>query len=395
MMATLTKRHGPHHPSMTALETPDTDTRSGPALVVVNDSTAQRDLAGLLTRLGHEVVIAGSAGRAENALEHNRFAFTVLDPQVEGEDSYEFIRRLRMHAAEAVPLRVLSRNGKTLATADAAGLGAVDFIHEPITRGELATAIRSALCRSQRGRPAAAEEPPGRLEEELTLWSSPRMQEIRNTIKLIAGADVTVLVRGETGTGKDVVARSIHHFSARRARPFVKVNCAALPRDLLESELFGHERGAFTGAHELKIGQFERANHGTMFLDEIGDLHPDLQGKLLHVLQDGQFSRVGGRTTIKVDVRVLAATNQDLERNVAAGTFREDLLYRLNVIQIDVPPLRERLEEVPALAQYFVKRYCQMFQREPFALSRETEARLMHHRYAGNVRELENIIKRM
>ncbi len=221
------------------------------------------------------------------------------------------------------------------------------------------------------------------------------MQEIRGIIDLISGADVTVLIRGETGTGKDVVARSIHHLSARRTHPFVKVNCAALPRDLLESELFGHERGAFTGAHELKIGKFELANHGTIFLDEIGDLHPDLQGKLLHVLQDGQFSRVGGRSTIKVDVRVLAATNQDLDRNVAAGSFREDLFYRLNVIQIAVPPLRDRLEEIPALAQYFVRRYCQLFQREPFTLAPETVRRLMQHRYAGNVRELENIIKRM
>jgi two-component system, NtrC family, response regulator AtoC len=160
-------------------------------------------------------------------------------------------------------------------------------------------------------------------------------------------------------------------------------------------ELFGHERGAFTGAHELKIGKFELANCGTIFLDEIGDLHQDLQGKLLHVLQDGQFSRVGGRVTIKVDVRVLAATNQDLERSVAAGTFREDLFYRLNVIQVAVPPLRDRLEEIPALAQYFVRRYSLLFQREPFALATETIQRLMQLRYAGNVRELENIVKRM
>jgi two-component system response regulator AtoC len=234
-----------------------------------------------------------------------------------------------------------------------------------------------------------------RLKHELELWCSPRMREVRSTIELIAGADITVLVCGETGTGKDVVARSLHHLSARSARPLVKVNCAALPRDLLESELFGHERGAFTGAHELKVGKFELAHHGTIFLDEIGDLHPDLQGKLLHVLQDGQFSRVGGRSTLKVDVRVLAATNQDLERSVAAGTFREDLFYRLNVIQVTVPPLRDRPEEIPALAQYFVHRYCRLFQREPFILAESTMRRLMQHRYGGNVRELENIIKRM
>ena len=180
--------------------------------------------------------------------------------------------------------------------------------------------------------------------------------------------DVTVLICGETGTGKDVVARAIHDASVRQSGPFVKVNCAAVPRELLESELFGHERGAFTGAHQLKIGKFEAADRGTIFLDEIGDLHPALQGKLLHVLQDGQFSRVGGRSTVKVDVRVLAATNQDLEQAVAAGRFREDLYYRLNVIQIVVPPLRERPEEIPILAEYFIQRYSQLFRRESLRL---------------------------
>jgi two-component system, NtrC family, response regulator AtoC len=175
----------------------------------------------------------------------------------------------------------------------------------------------------------------------------------------------------------------------------VKVNCAAVPRELLESELFGHERGAFTGAHQLKIGKFESADRGTIFLDEIGDLHPALQGKLLHVLQDGQFSRVGGRSTVKVDVRVLAATNQDLEQAVAAGRFREDLYYRLNVIQIMVPPLRERPEEIPVLAEYFMQRYSQLFRRESLRLPPETVQRLLHHRFPGNVRELENMIKRM
>jgi len=204
-----------------------------------------------------------------------------------------------------------------------------------------------------------------------------------------------VLVSGETGTGKDLVARSIHELSARRAGPFIKVNCAAMPRELLESELFGHERGAFTGAHQLKIGKFESADNGTIFLDEIGDLHPALQGKLLHVLQDGQFSRVGGRATVKVDVRVLAATNQDLDRAVVDGRFREDLFYRLNVIQILVPPLRQRPEDIPGLAQYFVRRYSALYQQEGFKLPEDTMQRLMRHRFPGNVRELENTIKRM
>jgi len=207
--------------------------------------------------------------------------------------------------------------------------------------------------------------------------------------------DVTVLITGDTGTGKDIVARAIHYLSFRHDRPFVKVNCAAVPRELLESELFGHERGAFTGAHQLKLGKFESANRGTIFLDEIGDLHPALQAKLLHVLQDGEFSRVGGKFTVKVDVRVLAATNQDLERAVAAGRFREDLYYRLNVIQIVVPPLRERKEEIPVLAEYFVQRYSKLFHRDGFSISPRATERLAKHSYPGNVRELENLIKRM
>jgi len=221
------------------------------------------------------------------------------------------------------------------------------------------------------------------------------MQEVRHIIGQAARADVTVLICGETGTGKDLVARGIHQLGVRQDGPFVKVNCAAVPRELLESELFGHERGAFTGAHQLKIGKFESANRGTIFLDEIGDLHPALQGKLLHVLQDGQFSRVGGRSIIDVDVRVLAATNQNLEQAVAAGRFREDLYYRLNVIQIVVSPLRDRRDEIPGLVEYFVRRYARLFQREEFRLPPETMERLVRHRFPGNIRELENSVKRM
>jgi two-component system response regulator AtoC len=234
-----------------------------------------------------------------------------------------------------------------------------------------------------------------RLHRELALWDSSRMREVRHTIEQAAVTDVTVLVTGDTGTGKEVVARAVHELSARRAGPFVKVNCAAVARELLESEMFGHERGAFTGAHERKIGKFEAANHGTIFLDEIGDLHAALQGKLLHVLEDGQFSRVGGRATIKVNVRVVAATNQNLERAVAADEFREDLFYRLNVVRIAVPPLRQRPEEIPLLAEYFVRRYAALFGRDAFVLPAETLDRLARYSFPGNVRELENIVKRM
>jgi len=229
----------------------------------------------------------------------------------------------------------------------------------------------------------------------MELCCSPKMLEAHQILREAARVDVTVVVAGETGTGKELVAHAIHHFSARRAGPFIKVNCAAMPRDLLESELFGYERGAFTGAHKLKIGKFEAAHRGTIFLDEIGDLHPALQAKLLHVLQDGEFSRIGGKSTLSVDVRVLAATNQDLERAVAEGRFREDLYYRLNVIHVFVPPLRERAIEIPLLANYFVERYAKLYRRDGFTIPPPVMERLTRHRYPGNVRELENLIKRM
>jgi len=214
-------------------------------------------------------------------------------------------------------------------------------------------------------------------------------------IEQAARADVTVLVCGETGVGKELVARAIHAHSPRRRAAFIKVNCAAMPRELLESELFGHERGAFTGAHQRKPGRFELADGGTIFLDEIGELHPALQAKLLHVLQDGEFSRVGGRHNIRVDVRVICATNRDLAREVAASRFREDLFYRLNVINILVPPLRERREEIPALVDYFVRRYSRLFNFPEREVSPEAMSAFMQYAWPGNIRELENFIKRM
>src|SRR6266849_4389342 len=319
-------------------------------LVVEADPTVQRQLASLLANLGYEPVVTGSVAESLAALSHNRFLLSLVDLNLDGADGTELLRHLKVQGGSPGPVIVIANGGSIQRISEVAALGAEDV---------------------------------------------PQMREVREIIRQAARADVTVLICGETGTGKDLVARAIHEFGVRRAGPFVKVNCAAVPRELLESELFGHERGAFTGAHQLKLGKFESADHGTIFLDEIGDLHPALQGKLLHVLQDGQFSRVGGRSTIKVDVRVLAATNQDLEEGVAAGQFREDLFYRLNVIQVRVPPLRERSEEIPLLAEYFMQRYSTLFGQENVTLPAETVQRLLRHRFPGNVRELENVIKRI
>jgi two-component system response regulator AtoC len=227
------------------------------------------------------------------------------------------------------------------------------------------------------------------------LGNGEKMREVPDLIKRVADTDVTVLIRGESGTGKELVARAIHSTSARRDRAFVKVNCAALPSGLLESELFGFERGAFTGAIQHKPGKFEFANHGTMFLDEISEMQPPLQAKLLQVLQDGEFARLGGRHDVRVDVRILAATNRDLDAAVSDGQFREDLFFRLNVICITLPPLRQRRDEIPALTSLFLRQYAEHYNKPPIALASDTIPLFEEYDWPGNVRELENLVKRM
>ena len=229
----------------------------------------------------------------------------------------------------------------------------------------------------------------------MLLGRNEKMREVHDLIARVADTDVTVLIRGESGTGKELVARAIHTASPRRDKPFVKVNCAALPSELLESELFGFERGAFTGAIQHKPGKFEFANHGTMFLDEISEMQPPLQSKLLQVLQDGEFARLGGRDDVRVDVRIVAATNRDLEDAVADGQFREDLFFRLNVVCITLPPLRQRRDEIPELTRLFLRQYSEHYNKPPQTLATDTLRLFAEYEWPGNVRELENLIKRM
>jgi len=362
------------------------------ALVATSASSTQEYLFTVLSGWGYEPVGASSLEYALRGMAQRRFVLSLLDL---GPGASELLRRLKTQGGSPGAIVVIADADAGERGVEAISLGADDFLLRPFTPEDLENVIERALARPRRGWERVAADDRMRLHEEVDLWRSAKMIEVREIIEQAAQVDVTVLISGETGTGKDLVARAVHDASVRQSGPYVKVNCAAVPRELLESELFGHERGAFTGAHQLKVGKFESADRGTIFLDEIGDLHPALQGKLLHVLQDGQFSRVGGRSTVKVDVRVLAATNQDLEQAVAGGRFREDLYYRLNVIQITVPPLRERPEEIPVLTEYFMQRYSQLFRREMLRLPAESMQRLIRHRFPGNVRELENMVKRM
>jgi two-component system response regulator AtoC len=385
--------------SMT-LSAPETDSSFSagggvpPVLVIEPDLDQRRRVVAQLSGWGYAPVPASSAEEALELITRTRFAFSVVAIRLPGMSGVEFLRRAR-DASDASPVIMVADNGHSPQIVEAIQLGADDFLRRPYTAEDLENAIKGLPARARREPAPPPDENGDRLARELSLLVSPQMREIQGVIEQAARADVTVLICGETGVGKELVARAIHVHSPRRREPFVKVNCAAVPRELLESELFGHERGAFTGAHQRKSGRFELADRGTIFLDEIGELHPALQAKLLHVLQDGEFARVGGQGNLSVDVRVICATNRDLAREVAASRFREDLFYRLNVINILVPPLRGRREEIPGLVQYFVERYARLFNFPPPAISDETMAALVQYGWPGNIRELENFIKRM
>jgi DNA-binding NtrC family response regulator len=313
-----------------------------------------------------------------------------------------------MSAAEAVILErlkqikptvsiiVLSANKDPESIFRASKMGADDYVSKPVDPKELDVRITKVLDNQQLVAEVTQLREQVRRQSDFTMLfgTSPKMMEVKMTIEQVADSTATVLIRGESGTGKEVVARMIYAESSRRDKPFVKVNCAAIPHELLESELFGYEPGAFTGATRQKLGKFEQANGGTIFLDEISEMHPALQAKLLHVLQDHEFSRLGGKRDIQVDVRVLSATNKPLERAVEEGVFREDLFYRLNVVPIHIPPLRERREEIPVFLEYFLERYSQHYGKRHPMFSDYAVNRMMEYAWPGNIRELENLVKR-
>jgi two-component system, NtrC family, response regulator AtoC len=296
-----------------------------------------------------------------------------------------------------IPIIVISGQGRTSVVVQAMRLGATDFLCKPFEEDELEVVLDKALKQHQLTQEVATLRAQLKEQSRYTMLfgHSQPMTEVRDLIERVSDTDVTVLIRGESGVGKELVARALHEQSLRKDKPFVKVNCAALPTELLESELFGFEKGAFTGAIQHKPGKFEFANHGTMFLDEIGDMSFPLQAKLLQALQDGEFSRLGGKADVRVDVRVITATNCDLDTAVASGKFREDLFYRLNVVTITIPPLRDRREEIPCLTDHFLKKYSVQYNKPFPGISSSLSSLFMEYNWPGNVRQLENLIKRM
>jgi len=369
-------------------------------ILVVDDAEVIRTyLRNLLPMKGYDVLVAEDGLKAMALLNGGaRPDVVVLDVMMPGIDGIETLRKIKQLIPE-VPVIMLSVVGKAGTVVDAMNLGAADYINKPFEEEELEIALKKVLdVETLKGE---REDLRDRLrahearERTSFLWASEKMTRIRDILEQVSDADVTILIHGESGVGKEVVARTTHEFSTRREQRFVKVNCAALPEELLESELFGYERGAFTGASSRKAGKFEVASGGTMFLDEIAEMSPKLQAKLLQVLQDGEFSRLGGDVDVRVDVRVLAATNRNLEEMCRQGTFREDLYYRLNVVNVCVPPLRERKEEIPVLVDHFLSMYSAKYGRQQEGISDRLMRGFLAYRWPGNVRELENMIKRI
>jgi two-component system response regulator AtoC len=364
-------------------------------LIVDDDGTMSRYLSSYLTRRNFEVNTAASGEEAIRMFRSFDPTLALLDVGMSGMTGIETLERIKQIKPEVSVIMLSGQNNPELIF-QASKMGADDYIGKPFEPKELDIRIAKVLDKQRLVSEVTQLREQVRRHSDFSMLygSSAKMEEVKMTIEQVADTTATVLIRGESGTGKEVVARMVHSLSSRHDRQFVKVNCAAIPNELLESELFGYEPGAFTGANRQKPGKFDQANTGTLFLDEISEMHPALQAKLLHVLQDGEFSRLGGKRDISVDVRVLAATNKALERAVQEGSFREDLFYRLNVVSIHIPPLRERREEIPIFLEFFQRKYSEYYGKQPPPFSDNAIGRMMEYAWPGNIRELENLVKR-
>lgn len=343
--------------------------------------------------LGYSVELAADGEEVISCLRSNptRISAVLLDLMMPQREGMEVLREIRQLDPD-LPVIIVSGAASTFNVVSAMKSGANDFLCKPVAHEDLQKALRCALANRSALEPAAPA-PISSANTKTFYGTSARMREINSFISQVGWSEAPVLIQGETGSGKEVLARELHAHSPRKGKIFLKLNCAALPSELVESELFGYERGAFTGAFQKKAGMFEVADGGTILLDEIGDMDVRLQAKLLQVLQDREFQRVGGKDTIKVDVRIMAATHRDLEKAIVAKTFREDLFYRLNVITIALPPLCERKEDIIPLAEYLAKKH--MVPGKPVSLSLDLKNAMMTYHWPGNVRELENVIRKL
>jgi DNA-binding NtrC family response regulator len=374
----------------------DAPRRSRPVVLVVDDDDGLRESFRLILEDEYEVLDAADGPEALGIVRSAQVDLVLLDIRLPHMDGIQVLERIK--ALDEQIEVILVTAVKTVRTAVAAmKLGAFDYLTKPFEEDELFAVIRRALDRRSLEREVVflRSELARREDADEIVGEHAETQRLRHLITQTARTTTTVLITGESGTGKELIARAIHRQGPRRETPFVAVNPAAISETLMESELFGHERGAFTGARQKKLGRFEMAHGGTLFLDEIGTLKPELQAKLLRVIQEREIERVGGTHTIKIDVRIVAATNVDLKQAVAQGAFREDLYYRLNVVPIHVPPLRERREDVPLLVRHFVERYSRQFRKPVREVSPEALAVMRDYPWPGNVRELQNVIERL
>jgi DNA-binding NtrC family response regulator len=366
-------------------------------ILVIDDEKSLVDLLTVVFKNeGYAVKQAQSAEQGLAVLDNDEVDLVITDIKLPGSDGMEILRRVRAKRPD-VPVVMITAYGSVQQAVDALKAGALDYVVKPFDVEELKIVVGRGLAerRLKQENVRLKRDLKERYSFENMIGRSRAMQEVFTLIEKVAGTDSTVLITGESGTGKEMAARAIHYQSGRRDNPFVSINCAALPESLLESELFGHVKGAFTGAGVDKKGMFEAAQRGTLFLDEVAEMSPWTQVKLLRALQERRIRRVGGTDEIAVDVRIIAATNQDLKQRIQEGKFREELFYRLNVITIDMPPLRRRVEDIPVLVSHFVQKYCEKMSKKIKRLTPEVVGLLEAYPWPGNIRELENVIERM
>jgi len=367
-----------------------------PKVLVVEDERAiQIALSGLLSRAGYEVETAGSGEAAVERLADGAWDCVLTDLSLgEGISGMDVLKRAKEIRPQTAVIMITAHGSEKIAV-EAMKAGAEDYVPKPFDNDEIRVVVARSLERTrlERENRMLLDRIAREVGFEDLVGTGPAMRKVFETIQKVAETDLTVLIRGESGTGKELVAQALHHRSPRAKRPFVAVNCAAISRELVESELFGHEKGAFTGADARRAGRFEAAESGTIFLDEIGDMAPETQAKVLRVLQERSFERVGGTKPIDADVRVVAATHRDLESDVQQGRFREDLYYRLRVVEVEIPPLRERLEDLPLLVARFLDQVAERLGRDRKPVSDAALARLARHPWPGNVRELRNVVE--